>query len=181
MIATDSVNWSNQFVQLSKANHDRPSFDCEEPELNNFLHTKAAKHMAVGISRTMVLPSVEVLQNGKQAICAFYSIAPSSISRQTLPEKSQKRLPHYPVPVFLLAQLAVDKQFQGKGLGKISLVKALSHFNKISEQMKAYAVVVDCLNEQAENFYYQYGFQPLDELANRKRLFLPMKTIDQLF
>ena len=175
------MKWSNQFVQLSKSEHDRPSFNCGEPELNDLLQTKAAKHMTVGISRTMVLPTIEPLPNGKKGICAFYTIAPSSISRQSLPEKLQKRLPHYPVPVFLLAQLGVDRQFQGQGLGKISLVKALAHFKKINSHMRGYAVIVDCLNENAERFYFQYGFQKLDEHSQRTRLFLPMKTIEQLF
>ncbi|MDO6505536.1 hypothetical protein Q4506_00670 [Colwellia sp. 4_MG-2023] len=76
-----------------------------------------------GISRTMVLTSKIPLLNKKYAICSSYSVAPSSISRETLPVSMAKKLPHYPVPVFLLAQLSVHKEFHGRGIGKISLIR----------------------------------------------------------
>ncbi len=80
------MSWGKEFVELSKSKHDRDSFDCGEQELNTFIKTQAAKHMQAGISRTMVLPSAHPLLNQKFAICAFYSVAPSSISRETLPK-----------------------------------------------------------------------------------------------
>ncbi len=175
MIASDT------FVQLDKNLHERNNFDCGEEELNKFLKTQAVKHMKIGISRTMVLPSVQPTDTQKYAICAFYSITPSSISRATLPQNLAKKLPHYPVPVFLLAQLAVDKHCHGQGLGKISLVHALKHLWQINQHMPAYAVVVDCLTQSAENFYSKFGFQYLCEHNGRVRLFLPMKIVGQLF
>ncbi len=175
MIASDT------FVQLDKNVHKRDGFDCGEDELNRFLTTQAVKHMKVGISRTMVLPSLQPIDGEKYAICAFYSITPSSISRETLPPNLAKKLPHYPVPVFLLAQLAVDKHCHGQGLGKISLVHALRHLWQINQHMPAYAVVVDCLTQSAENFYSKFGFHYLCKHNGRVRLFLPMKVVGQLF
>lgn len=93
------MSWSKTFEELSKSKHDRDSFDCGESELNTFIQTQAAKHMQAGISRTMVLPGTAPLLNQKYSICAFYSVAPSSISRETLPAALAKKLPHYPVPV----------------------------------------------------------------------------------
>ena len=113
------------FVELEKASHDRASFNCGEEELNTFIRQQALRHMKANISRTMILAEFDkqVSSNqAKQKISAFYTIAPSSISRQQLP----KNKPAYPIPVFLLAQLAVDKMQQGTGLGKITLVKALA-------------------------------------------------------
>lgn len=173
------MSWSEAFVELNKASHDRESFDCGEPELNTFIRTQAAKHMQV--SRTMVLPSAEPLLNQKYAICAFYSVAPSSISRETLPAKLAKKLPKYPVPVFLLAQLAVHKEFQGSGLGKISLIRALKYLWQVNQHMRAYAIVVDCLTDSAQTFYAKYGFEVLCEHNGRIRMFLPMKTVGGLF
>lgn len=173
--------WSNKFVELDRARHDRNNFDCGEQELNTFIQTQAAKHMQAGISRTLVLPSLQPLENNQYAICAFYSIAPSSISRETLPVQLAKKLPNYPIPVFLLAQLAMDKQFHGQGLGKISLIHALKYLWQVNQYMKAYAVVVDCLTDSAQAFYTQFGFEFLCLHNHRTRLFLPIKTVEQLF
>jgi len=175
------VTWAKEFVELDKATHDRASFDCGEIEPNTFIQTQAAKHMEVGVSRTMLLPASVPLPDGKYPICAFYTIAPSSISRETLPEALAKKLPRYPVPIFLLAQLAVHSEYHGKGLGKITLIKALEYLWEVNAHIKAYAVVVDCLNNDAKQFYLKYGFEVLCEYNGRVRMFIPMKTIAQLF
>lgn len=168
-------------MELDRSVHDRASFDCGEIELNSFIQTQAAKHMQAGISRTMVLPASNPLPNQKVPICAFYSIAPSSICRDTLPEALARKLPRYPVPVFLIAQLAVHREFHGEGLGKISLISALKYLWEINSHMRAYAIIVDCLMEAAEKFYAKYGFEVLCEQNGRVRMFLPMKTVALLF
>ncbi|PLX97022.1 MAG: GNAT family N-acetyltransferase [Desulfuromonas sp.] len=175
------MSWAREFVELDKKRHDRSTFDCGEDELNDFIKTKAAKHMAAGISRTMVLPAVTPFADGKYPLCSFYAIAPSQIERATLPEALAKRLPHYPIPVFLIAQLAVHKEYKGEGLGKITLIKALEHLFKVNAHMKAYAVVVDCLNQAAQDFYAKFGFEILCSHNDRTRMFMPMGTVEQLF
>ncbi|WP_422446545.1 MULTISPECIES: GNAT family N-acetyltransferase [unclassified Endozoicomonas] len=168
-------------MELDKGIHDRASFDCGETELNLFIQTQASKHMQAGISRTMVLPASNPFPNQKIPICAFYSITPGSICRDTLPEALVKKLPRYPVPVFLIAQLAVHREFQGEGLGKICLVNALKYLWEINAHMRAYAIIVDCLTDAAEKFYAKYGFAVLCEHNGKVRMFLPMKTVARLF
>ena len=175
------MSYSKTFKELDKLLHDRASFDCGEKELNDFIQTRAAKHMQAGISRTMVLPGSMPLPNQKYPICSFYSIAPSSISHEDLPKSKAKKLPRYPIPVFLLAQLAVHKEFHGSGLGKVSLIKALEYLWEINAHMRAYAIVVDCLTKNAESFYEKFGFEVLCEINGRVRMFIPMKTVGQLF
>lgn len=175
------MSYTRTFVDLDKLIYDRESFDCDEPELNNFIRTQATRLMDAGISKTMVLPASVSLPNGKTPICAFYSISPTSIKREDLPDNFAKKLPRYPIPVFLLAQLAVHKEFKGFGLGKVALVNALEYFYNISAHMPAYAVVVDCLNKNAESFYLKYGFQELCKYDERSRLFIPMKQVSELF
>ncbi len=137
--------------------------------------------MQVGISKTMILPETIPQDNKKYKICAFYTIAPSSIKRESLPAKLAKKLPHYPVPVFLLAQMAIHVDCQGKGLGKITLIKALEYLWQVNGQMTAYAIVVDCLNDNVKQFYEKYGFETLCDLNGKTRMYISMKVIETLF
>jgi GNAT superfamily N-acetyltransferase len=175
------VTWSKEFVELDRRTHDRDSFDCGQHELNRFLRTQAAKHMAAGVSRTLILPSANALSDEKNLICSFYTIAPGEITRRSLPKAMEKKLPHYPVPVFLLAQLAVDVKYQSQGLGKITFIKALEKLWEIHAEMRAFAVIVDCLNGDARRFYEKFGFHFLCNHKGHDRLFIPMKTISLLF
>jgi len=175
------VIWGNEFVELSKTIHERNSFDCGKEELNNFLQTRAAKHMGARVSRTFLLPSKDNLPNGKTSICAFYTITGATIERSTLPRSLAKKLPHYPVPVLLIGQLAVHTSCAGQGLGKIILIEALKRLALINEHMPAYAVFVDCLDNDAEGFYQKYGFVELCRNDGRARMYLPMRTVLELF
>ena len=175
------MSFSKTFVELNKVIHDRTTFDCGAQEINIFLQQHALRHMKVGVSKTMVLPALETLPNQKFPICSFYTVAPSSIKRETLPWNYSKSLPHYPVPVFLIAQLGVDKKFQKQQLGKITLIKSLYFLWQINHKLRAYAVVVDCLHATLEHFYEQYGFHHLYKTDGKSRMFIPMKTVNQLF
>ncbi|TYT76072.1 GNAT family N-acetyltransferase [Desulfobotulus mexicanus] len=169
------------FKELNKNSHDRLSFDCGEEELNYFIKNHAAKHMKAGISRTMVLPAKDILANQKHLICSFFTVSPNTISRETLPVNHAKKLPLYPVPVFLIAQLAVHKECHGYGLGKITLIKALEYLWKANAYLPAYAVIVDCLNESSQSFYTKYGFEKLCDHNQKIRMYIPIKTLDTLF
>lgn len=168
---------SSTFVELDKTAHDRKSFDCGTQELNEFLHQFAARHREAGISKTMVLPA----KGDHAAICAYYTLSHTEIERQTLPAAMAKKLPHYPVPVLLIAQLAVHQRAQGQGLGKVTLICSLRHCLEINVHLPSQAVVVDALDNGVQKFYEQYGFKELDRHNGRTRLFLPMKTVAQLF
>ena len=103
------------FVALDKAQHSRTSFDCGRQPLNTFLQQFAVRHREARISKTMVLPA----KHNAAEICAYYTLSHTEITRQTLPQSLAKKLPYYPIPVLLIAQLAVHTAAQGQGLGKI--------------------------------------------------------------
>ncbi len=168
------------FVELHKNLHDRAEFDCGRPELNTFIRQYATRHRAAGISKTMVLPEKQA-RTGKARICAWYTLSSTQIKRETLPKDQLKKLPHYPIPVLLIAQLAVHTDVQGKGMGKIALISALRQCQQIHAHLPAYAVVVDALDEGVQKFYTQYGFQVLHRHHARIRLYLPMATVEKLF
>lgn len=167
---------SKQFVDLDKNQHDRLGFKSGEEELDVFIQKYAARHQAAGISKTMVLPDI-----GGQSICAFYTLTHTEIQRTTLPQNIAKRLPIYPIPVLLIAQLAVHSDLQGGGMGKITLIRALQHCVQIHAYLPSFAIVVDALNESVKSFYEQYGFEVLDKQGQRVRLYLPMKVAKNLF
>lgn len=167
---------SDAFVELDRAIHDRAAFSCGKPSLDQFLKSQALQHKKAGTSTTLILPATEKGSDGKSPIVAFFAVSFTSIERTTLPEKIQKSLPHYPVPAFLIAQLAVDKRKVGEGLGGITLVNAIRYLCSVHESLPAVAIIVDCLDDDAERFYAHYGFEFLCELHGRQRLFMPMKT-----
>ena len=169
------------FVELDKNAHDRKSFDCGQKELNDFLAGAAARHRDAGISRTMVLPEDALQEGGTFRICAFYTLSHTEIKRETLPSTLAKKLPRYPIPVILIAQLAVNIATQGRGLGKTTLIRALENCLEINAHLPSYAIVVDALSADAQAFYEQYGFKFLYQRGEQVRLFLPMNTVAQLF
>ncbi len=169
-----------QFIELDKAIHNRKSFDCGRDELNSFVRQFAVRHREAGISKTMVLPT-ENSENDLFDICAFYTLSHTEIKRETLPTNLQKKLPRYPIPVMLIAQLAAHSQAQGQGLGKVTLIRALRHCLEINAHLPSNAVVVDALDDGVQAFYEQYGFKVLDSHGNRVRLYIPMNTVSQLF
>ena len=82
-------------------------------------------------------------------------------------------------PVTLLGRLAVDNKFQGKKLGQLLLIDALKRsFDAASVSTASMAILVDPLYGEAAGFYMKYGFI---SLPDSKRMFLPMKTAEQLF
>ncbi len=172
--------WLKEFVELNKKLHDRESFACTKEPLNLFLKTQASKHAQDKVSKTYVLPGTKILENGKSPICAFYTVSPSSIERKTLPEKISKKLPRYPIPVILIGQLAVNASYAGSGLGQITLITALKFALSISNELGGFAVIVDCLDDDAESFYLKFGFEALEKINGKMRMFLPIKTIAQI-
>ena len=170
---------TREFVELDKLIHDRASFDCGQEELNTFLISSAARHKDAGISRTMVLPEANVLSPA--GICAYYTLSHTEIKRDTLPTSLAKKLPRYPLPVILIAQLTVHRALQGRGLGKTTLICALEHVLEINDHLPSYAVVIDAIDERIQSFYEQYGFKNLYSHQQRTRLFISMNTVKQLF
>ncbi|MET0071491.1 MAG: GNAT family N-acetyltransferase [Candidatus Thiodiazotropha sp.] len=164
------------FVALDKGSHDLKSFDCGKPSMNEFLLRHATKHGKLGLSRTYVL--AERQKTGKAPIAAYYTLAASSVSRVKIP--ARQSLPAYPVPVVILTRLAVDRRYQGAGLGAKTLVHALRQAAGLSKAgLPAYGLILDVLDHQALAFYQHFApFEPFTD--DPMRLFVSMKTLEQI-
>lgn len=166
-----------RFVSLDKSVHNRPAFDCGKTSLNHFLAKQAAKHMQLGISATHVLPAAGKTTNGLKPVASYYTLCMGQINRTSIPNTN--KFPHYPIPVILLARLAVDRQIQGQGYGDITLIKVIRHAAAISNTIPAYALVLDVKDDETMRFYQRYpDFNPLTD--NPYRLFLPMKIAKKI-
>ncbi len=156
-------------IEALTALHPIAEFDCGEPSLNTYFKERALQHSDRDISRTYVL-----IEEGR--VLGYHSIATGSVS----PDSVHKNLPsQYPVPVVLLARLAIRQDIQGGGLGSELLLDALFKAQSISNIAGVYAVVLDALNNKAKTFYLKRGFVELKG-DHPLKLYLTMKKIRQL-
>ena len=133
----------------------RPAgFDCGEKALDDYLQRYASQDIKRGVARMFVASPV----GHPQVVAGFYTLSAASVAAEALPEKWRKKLPHYPVPVALLGRLAVDRTFQGQGLGSILLVDACKRVAAASETLAVAALVVDAKSPTAAAFYRHFGF-----------------------
>jgi len=166
-----------RFVPLDRNLHDRVSFDCGKVALNTFLSKQAAKHRRLNISSTHVLPAAGIPKGKPKPITAYYTLSIGEIHRESIPRG--RKLPYYPIPVIVLARLAVDSRAQGQGLGEMTLIRAVRHSARIADSLPAHAIVVDVMDDQAMNFYRRYrDFQVLTD--NPRRLFMPITIARQI-
>jgi len=158
-----------QIIALN-SEHQRKTFDCGEASLNGYLQRYARQNIKHRINKVFVACPA----NATKSIIGYYTLSAGSVSATDLPDKHNKHLPKYPIPVALLGRLAVDKKFQGQQVGSILLADAIKRVERASEVLAVYAIVVDALNSSVAKFYIQFGFmsfakQPL-------KLFLPMNN-----
>ena len=147
-------------------------FACGEEALDRYLRTQATQDIRRRIASCFVAIEVKTGQ-----LAAYYTIAAASIPTAQLPPETIKRLPRYPtLPAVRIGRLAVDLQFQGRGLGAAILADATSR--TMQSPPAVFALLVDAKNDEAVAFYERYGFRPLASLP--RTLFLPMATAEKL-
>ena len=142
-----------------RGKHDLGDFCCEEDALDNWLHRHARHAEAAGSARTFVTcEGVRVI--GYYAL-AIGQVEPDDATERLLKGQPAKR----PVPVLVLARLAVDRDHKGKGVGRSLLQNALLRCAAVAESVGVRAVVAHA-NEDASGFYDQFGFEssPTDPL-----------------
>lgn len=147
-------------------NHDRQSFDCRRAELNDWLRQVASQHQDKGLSKTFVA----ILDDEPDRICGYYALTLAELENRHLPDAWRKKLPRR-IPGVRLGRLAVDGQCQGKALGELLLVDALTRAQRIYTEAGGIGLFVDAIDEWAAGYYRRFGFQQAPD--NPLLLFLP--------
>ncbi|MFT4177978.1 MAG: GNAT family N-acetyltransferase [Thermomonas sp.] len=147
-------------------------FDCGHPALNEFLQRHAWANLKAGSAQTYVCCT----QEGD--IAGFYSLVVGSISPTVAPVRVLKGLARHPVPVMLLARLAIDFDHQRKGLGRALLKDALMRTAQAAEIAGIRCLLVHAKDETARCWYEGWDFEPSP--TDRYHLFLLLKDIQKL-
>ena len=151
------------------------SFDCGIPELNDYLRKFADQNHRKGLGSTYVLIPVE----GEPIAAGYHTLSMAQVELHSLPESHRKNLPKYPVPAVRLGRLAVDRKWQGTGLGEILLMDAIRRSVVAVLSVAAKYMIVDAKNKKAEEFYIRYGFHPFE--GGTHSLVAAMDTLKGLF
>jgi len=133
--------------------HRLDEFECGEPVLDEWLKRRALANQSSGASRTFV-----VTDEGAR-VCGYYAMAAGAVSHQLATSRVRRNMPD-PVPVMVLARLAVDRRAQGHQVGASLLQDAVSRAVAVSQNAGVRALLVHALHERAKQFYEHYGFQP---------------------
>lgn len=113
-------------------------------------------------------------------VAGYFGLAAAAVPRVQLPKRQQWGTPEK-IPVVLLGQLAVDRAFQGQGLGEALLLEALDRALQGSGRVGAAHILVDPLDDSAMSFYERYGFKALPGIEGKlPPMFLPMATVRRL-
>ncbi len=132
--------------------HDVDSFNSGISPLDEWLKRRARRNELEGASRTFVLCA------GRR-IVGYYSLAATSLSHGEAPGSVRRNMPN-PIPAVLLGRLAIDRAWQGKGLGADLLADAVLRVVAAAEIIGARAILVHAMSQDAKAFYERHGFRP---------------------
>ena len=131
--------------------HDLDAFESGVAELDEWLKRRARRNEAAGASRTFVVCA------GRRVV-GYYSLAAGSILHAAATGRVRRNMPD-PVPVLLLGRLAVDRAWQGKGLGADLLADAVLRSIGAADSIGVRAILVHAISDAAKAFYEKHGFR----------------------
>ena len=148
--------------------HDRASFQCGEPTLDEYLRKYAVQQSAKGLCSIFVL----IDHASPSKILGFYTLSAAQIGTDQLSDAEKKKLPRYPIPCFRMGRLARSIDHRGTGIGAVLIGLAVDRCLKARVHVGAYALLVDAKNEKASVFYQQYSFRVCAD--SQMSLYLPL-------
>jgi len=154
-----------------RGKHDLGEFDCGEPSLTTWIHRYARHAEAVRSAK------VYVTTDGSTVV-GYYALAVGQVEPARATGRLLKGQPSgQPVPVVILARLAVDRDHQGRGIGASLLQDALLRCVHAAQAVGIRALVVHA-HAEARSFYEAFGFEPSP--TDPLHLVLLMKDMERL-
>ena len=164
---------SNGYAPVRKlaATDQTDVFDCGQAALNQFLQRYAFVTKTANSALTYVCCQGDL-------VVGFYSLAVGSVDPEAAPSRVMKGLARHPVPVMILARLAVDKEHQRKGLGQALLKDALLRTAQAADIAGIRCLLVHAKDDTAQRWYESWEFEPSP--SDPYHLFLMLKDLKSL-
>ncbi|MDZ7957420.1 MAG: GNAT family N-acetyltransferase [Aulosira sp. DedQUE10] len=139
--------------------HSVTDFSCEIPSLDDWLNRRAFANQTSGATRTFVT----CVDN---RVVGYYALASGAISVQSALGKFRRNMPN-PIPVVILARLAIDSSYQGQGLGRALFRDAALRVVQAADTIGIRGIIVHAISESAKDFYLALGFNlsPLEPMT----------------
>jgi GNAT superfamily N-acetyltransferase len=151
------------------------NFDCGDAPLNNYL----SKYAWVNQEKSSIgVTYVAIEEAAPRSVLGYFTIAMSSVPRDAFPQKHVRGMPNYDLPLILLARVAVDLRFAGKGIGHALISEAFRIGLRVSAEVGCRCIITDAYRDRM-NWYARYGFVPIAGATAKgpQRMFLDIRTI----
>lgn len=155
-------------IEKLNADHAVDLFDCGKEPLNRFLKRYALGNQKIGSAQTYVICR-------EKNVVGYYSICVGSVEHDHAPQRIIKGLARHPVPIMLLARLAVDHTEQGRGLGRALLKDCLLRTSQVASITGLRALLVHAKDSEARAWYETFDFEASP--SDPYHLFLLMKDL----
>jgi GNAT superfamily N-acetyltransferase len=158
-------------VEALRRDHRIDQFSSGQPELDRFFIQFALQSQQAGTSRTYVGLAGDI-------VIGFYTLVASEIAHAQAPERLTKGVARHPIPLMLLARLAVHRDWQGRRIGTGLLRDAMDRTLRAAEILGIRALAVHAKDDNAVAFYSRFGFIPSP--INPRHMYLLLKDIHRL-
>jgi GNAT superfamily N-acetyltransferase len=138
--------------ELLADHHDSGDFSSGQAPLDDWLKRRARANQVSGASRTYVVC-------GEKRVIGYYALASGVVMVESAPGRFRRNMPN-PIPVAVLARLAVDRAWQGRGIGRALFRDAALRVAHAADAIGIRGIVVHAISEEAKNFYLALGFDP---------------------
>ncbi|RPI17760.1 MAG: GNAT family N-acetyltransferase [Acidobacteriales bacterium] len=151
------------------------NFDCGDGALNNYLK----RHAWTNQEKSSIGVSYAALdEDAPRTVLGYFTLAMASVPRNAFAKKYVRGLPSHDLPLVLLARLAVDRRFAGRGLGHALISEAFRISLRVADEVGCRCIITHAYRDRV-SWYARYGFVAIEGAAERgpQRMFLDMRTV----
>jgi GNAT superfamily N-acetyltransferase len=155
-------------IEKLHRSHNVEPFTCGQPELDRFLIRHALQAQQANSSQTYVALD-------GQTVIGFYTLVAGEVTHAQAPERVAKGMARHPIPLLVLARLAVHTNSRGRGIGAGLLLDALGRTLQVADMIGVRALAVHAKDERAVAFYRHFGFTPSP--TDARHLYMIVKDV----